>query len=228
MIDKIKNLSDLYRGDVCGIYKRWIYTSIEDYNKVCGCLQKMSYSINDLNKELATDERITLKKIVNVIVLIDWIKEAYTAICDLIRRDVVRDFCFSKSEELDVARKFFVAIRSFLVAHPLSTSRHKEMGLDGDFICVDIGSINDAFMNLLSGHAELFYHIDYNGLKSNVIDSTDDLLLHSYSGEANKFNHSRFITCKLNDVVNVAKLYVESLYELDKYLFKQRKVNYKL
>ena len=33
---------------------------------------------------------------------------------------------------------YIKALRSFVVAHPLSTSRHSKYGLDGNYICVDI------------------------------------------------------------------------------------------
>lgn len=228
MIDKIRNLNDLRRGDICGLYKQWIYETPLNYHKVCDYLQKINFSIQDLNEELQNQEIISLKRTVNIIVLIDWIKEAYTATYNLIREDVKREFCFSKSEELSIAKKFFIAVRSFVVAHPLSTSRHEEFGFDGDFICIDIGSFNNPVTQLLFGHPELFCHIDYNGLKKNTIELSDDLLLRSYSGKANDYKSSINVSCKLYDIVHVAELYIEALYELDKFLSKQKKAKYKM
>lgn len=228
MINKIRNLNDLSRGDVRGVYKKWIYNSLNDYYKICDYLEKINYSIQDLNKELKTDKTISLKKTIIIIVLIDWIKEAYTATYKLIRNDVKQEFCYSKSEELNKAKEFFVAIRSFIVAHPLSTDRHGKFGFDGDFICVDVCSFSDPFIELLFGHSELFCHIDYSGLKRSTIEKSDDLLLRSYSGKANDYKNSINISCKLHDIIHVAELYIEELYELDRYLIKQKKADYKL
>lgn len=228
MIDKIRNLNDLSQGNVCGIYKKWIYDSPNDSHKICDYLQKINYSIQDLNEELKIDEKITLKKTIIIIVLIDWIKEACGAIYRLLRDDVKKGFCYSKCEELNAAKDFFTAIRSFVVAHPLSTSRHGKFGFDGDFICIDVDSFNNPLTELFSGHPELFYHIDYNGLKNHTIDWTDDLLLRSYSGEVNDYKFSINVSCKLHDIIHVAELYIEELYELEKYLKKQKKVAYKL
>lgn len=228
MINKIRNLNDLNRGDVRGVFKKWIYNSLNDYYKICDYLEKIKYSIQDLNKELKTDKTISLKKAIIIIVLIDWIKEAYTATYKLIRDDVKQEFCYSKSEELNKAKEFFVAIRSFIVAHPLSTDRHGKFGFDGDFICVDVGTFSDSIIELLFGHSELFCHIDYSGLKRSTIERSDDLLLRSYSGKANDFKYSVNISCKLNDIIHVAELYIEELYELDRYLKKQKKSDYKL
>lgn len=228
MINKIRNLNDLSRGDVRGVYKKWIYNSLNDYYKICDYLEKINYSIQDLNKELKTDKTISLKKTIIIIVLIDWIKEAYTATYKLIRNDIKQEFCYSKSEELNKAKEFFVAIRSFIVAHPLSTDRHGKFGFDGDFICVDVCSFSDPFIELFFGHSELFCHIDYSGLKRSTIERSDDLLLRSYSGKANDYKNSINISCKLHDIIHIAELYIEELYELDRYLIKQKKADYKL
>lgn len=228
MINKIRNLNDLSRVDVRGVYKKWVYNSLNDYHKICDYLQKINYSIQDLNEELKINEKISLKKTIIIIVLIDWIKEACTATYKLIRDDVKQKFCYSKSEELKKANDFFIAIRSFVVAHPLSTNRHSKFEFDGDFICIDVRSFNNPFTELLSGHSELFCHIDYSGLKRSTIERSDDLLLRSYSGKANNFKYSVNISCKLHDIIHVAELYIEKLYELDRYLKKQKKVDYKL
>ncbi len=48
MFEEIKNLNDLNKG----IYKQWIYGSKENYFIVCDYLQKINYSIQDINCEL--------------------------------------------------------------------------------------------------------------------------------------------------------------------------------
>lgn len=69
MFEEIKNLNDLNKG----IYKQWIYGSKENYFIVCDYLQKINYSIQDINCELK-NEQFKMKEIVYIVVLVDWIK----------------------------------------------------------------------------------------------------------------------------------------------------------
>ena len=73
MINKIRNLNDLRRGDVRGLYKRLIYKTPNTYHKVCDYLQKINYSIQDLNGEIECLSKISAKEIIYIISLVDWI-----------------------------------------------------------------------------------------------------------------------------------------------------------
>ena len=138
MVSKLKNLKDIYRDSPKrGIYKRWLYKK-EDYNKMCSYMQKINYSIQDLNSTIDNLKNFDRRNIVYIISLVDWIREAFNAIIGVINSKVISNFRFLKQEELKRHFEYFKAIRSFVVAHPLNTTNHKEYGLDGNFICVDI------------------------------------------------------------------------------------------
>ncbi|MCM1289591.1 MAG: hypothetical protein NC132_02935 [Corallococcus sp.] len=160
MIDKIKNLNDIRRGDRLVIYKRWIYKTPLDYHKVCDYLQKINYSVQDLNSETECLNNITAKEIIYTISLVDWIVESYNATKQAIKEDVIKGFEYLNQSELQKAKAYLKALRSFVVAHPLSTNRHKEFGFDGNFICIDICSSIGPLFVLLNNHIEYFYHLD--------------------------------------------------------------------
>ena len=226
MTDKIRKLNDIRRGNVCGIYKRWIYNSPNAYHKICDYMQKINYSIQDLNGEIESLSKISAKEVIYIISLVDWIIEAYNAIIKEIRLNVSEGYTYSKHLELDKANAYLKALRSFIVAHPLSTNRHKKFGFDGNFICIDISPSIGPLFALLNNHLEYFYHLDYDGMKEKTFDEADDFYLRSYSERDDGMQYSREIGSRIAHIYHVADLYVDALYELDKYLLKQKKANF--
>lgn len=222
---KIKDLNDIRRDNVCGIYKHWIYKSNTVYHKICDYMQKINYSIQDLNTEIEIMEKVTAKDIVYIISLVDWIIESCNAIIKEIKPDILDNFNYSKQTELNTAKEFLKALRSFVIAHPLSTDRHEKYGFDGNFICIDISSSINPLL-LINNHLEFFYHLDYEGIKSKTFDKDDNFYLHSYSEKDDGMKYQRVIGSQIELIYNVAELYIDNLYELDNYLYKQKKVNY--
>ena len=220
-ITKLRTLANVRRDS---IQKRWILEDKNYFSKMCDVLQKINYSICDLNDEMQYFSDFKPKDIIYIISLIDWIVEAFDACKKLIRKDIISNYSYSKQDELEVATKFFKALRSYVVAHPLSTDRHGKYGLDGNFICIDIAKwdpIIDCF------HPdEYFYHLGYDGLQEKVKLQTDNILLRSYSDKEDGMRFSRSITCNIKDIYHVAELYIDSLYELNIYLSHQKKSMY--
>src|SRR5699024_12809318 len=131
-MEPLKNLNDLRNG----LYKRWIWRDMESYWRGMDCLQKINYSIQDLNHELDSLSDRPMKEVVFVISLVDWIRDAYNSDYKLLKPDIVASFTYQKEEYFQKAKNYLSAIRSFVVAHPLSTNRHAEYGFDADMICV--------------------------------------------------------------------------------------------
>lgn len=218
-IPKIKSLNDICRDNRFGLYKQWIYKK-EDYIKMCDYMQKISYSIQDLNSTIKELENFDRKNIVYIISLVDWIREALNAIVSVINPKVISHFSFSKQDELKQHNDYFKAIRSFVVAHPLATTNHSKFGLDGDFICIDIRDYEHLFIFKRNGNRE--YSISIDGLKNGIISNGDFYLL-SYSKKYYSMQYYTIIGCNYCDIYNTASLYVEKLYALDKYLVKNVK-----
>lgn len=218
MDEKLQNLNNL-KG---GLHKRWILKDKNDYSKVCDYLQKINYSIQDFNYEFKCNDTFQIKEIVFLIMLSVWIQEAVISLEKCYKEDVMKTFQYTKFEELRKAKKYIAAIRSFVVAHPLSTDRHEMYGFDGDLICVDIRTKG---RYLLLEPDEMFSHLSHEGITKERCD-TDDFYLYVYSKKEDAMQFFRFIGCSVEDIVTVARLYIDKIYALDQYLYKQKKKDY--
>ncbi len=217
----LKNLNDIKRGQTRGIYKRWIYKK-DLYMPMCDFMQKINYSIQDLNALIEKLNGFNREHIVYIIVLVDWIKEAFEKIYKSINPKVVENFIFEKSQQIEKAKKYFLAIRSFVVAHPLSTDRHELFGFDGNFICIDIREKSQFAMIDKSP----YYAMTYSGLQEATSKLKRDFYLYCYSEKDDNMKFFQKIGCNYMDIYHVAELYIEKLYALDKYLSKLKKKDY--
>ena len=163
-MDELRNLNNLNRG----IHKRWIWENKDNYYRSCDYLQKINYCIQDLNAEINNLNEPSMKEVVYIITLIDWICEAVGAISQILKLGVMNNYVYEKEDSILQSIQFFKAIRSFVVAHPLSTDRHKKYGFDGDMICVDIRRKTSAVTKLFS-HSSDWFHLDFDGLKASCI-----------------------------------------------------------
>lgn len=158
-----------------------------------------------------------MKDVIFVIALVDWICEAVKSIQEILQKDIRSSFTYEGDKEVEKAEKYFKAIRSFVVAHPLNTSRHKNYGLDGDLICVDVRSKISSIVSNFSNNADWFY-LGIDGFQENAKDVSADFVLCGYSQKIDRMQFSKFIGANFSDLYYVAKLQVEKLYALDKYL----------
>ena len=217
-MEELRNLNDLDRG----IHKQWIWGTKDNYFRSCDYLQKINYSIQDLNAEIKNLSTPSMKDVIFVIALIDWICEAVKSIQEILRQDVLSGFIHKDDEEVKKAEKYFKAIRSFVVAHPLNTSRHKDYGLDGDLICVDVRRKISPIVSTYSKNTDWFF-LGINGFQEDAKNVSADFVLCGYSQKTDKMQYSKFIGANFSDLYYVAKLQIEKLYALGKYLGKLRK-----
>lgn len=221
MYDKLQNLNNLRRNKNKGIYKQWIYYSNSDFHLACDYIQKINNSIMELNEELLLGE-FTMKNIVYIISLVDWIKDSYSKIIKSLREEISRNFIFTKESELKIAKEYFVAIRSYVVAHPMNTTNHSKFGFDGDFICINLTTKDNPFMNLNDNSN--FFYINYNGLH-NRKNGKHHYYLRSYSNNIDNSKYYKYISFDVVDIIKVAELYIHAIYELDNYLSYCKKKN---
>lgn len=218
MVDELRNLNDIQRVTKRGIYKIRLARNNTEYLKVCDYMQKINYCIQDLNSEIENLQTPTMKTVVYVTVLTDWIHEAVEAIETMYRDGVLDGFCYEKANELRDARMYLLAIRSFMVAHPLSTNRHQNYGFDGNLICIDI-RMPDRALSLVP--EDSFFLLDHSGQVAGKSDSTD-FYLYAYSRKVAHKVSSLYIGCSLADIYHVAELYIDKLYALDRYLIAKK------
>lgn len=218
-IEPLRDLNDLKYG----IHKRWIYRDSLSQETLGNYLQKICFSICDLNKTFS-QKTFDYKDMVFIICLVDWIRESVNCISSLFKEGILNDFHFSSQETLNKAKKYFVAIRSFVVAHPLETTRHTYFSLDGTYICVDFFQ-NDVPMVSKNEPDERFRFIDYDGLHQGYVKTDFYLKVYSSKYYQNKFY--LLIGFNLEDIVRYARLCIQKIYELDKYLFKLKIKDFK-
>lgn len=224
MLEKIRDLNNICSFSAKdGLYKQWLYKK-NDYMKMCNYMQKINYSLQDLNSEIKNLENACIKDVVFIISLVDWIGEAYDKIIKLIDERVINGFVFTNEDEFEKRKRYLKAIRSFVVGHPLGTSSHKKYGLDGNFICVDIRNEKENNNWFNQNH---YYYLDYNGLYQGKSKSTDFYLV-CYSDKDDGMKYFRFIGCKFEDIYNIARSYIDKLYELNDFLKSKKKKDYEV
>lgn len=219
--NRIRDLNDLRTGNCRGIQKIWIYKSKVDHNRMARYLQKINYAIQDLNGILESEKLYSMKNLIVVICYVDWISDAFERIKKSVLPEVIKDFVFSKKTELQNAKAYLQAVRSYVAAHPLGTDRHKKFGFDGDFICIDV---RDYDMTMCFRKDEEYYHINFDGLLQWKNENSDIYLI-SYSKKKNNDQFASYIGLSFLDIYHAAELYVEAIYELDRFLSKTRKAS---
>lgn len=215
---ELRNLNDLNKG----INKQWIWENKDNYYRSCDYLQKINYCIQDLNAEIKNLSEPSMKEVVYIIALIDWVCEAVEAIPKILKSGIMNNYVYRKDNCVLQSVKFFKAIRSFVVAHPLSTNRHEKYGFDGDMICIDIKGKTSTVTNVFSDNSDWF-HLDFNGLKEEAKEQSADFVLYVYSQKADRMQFFKYIGVDFKDLYHVAKLQIEKLYDLDNYLGKLKK-----
>lgn len=219
-VEPLKDLNDLRHG----FNKRWIYEDYPSQEIAFDYLQKINFSIQDLNQALS-QKSFDYKDIVFIICLVDWIRESVRCILPLFKKGVLDEFHFSSQDTIAKVKKYFDAMRSFIVAHPLETDRHEVFSLDGTYICLDLFQGDDSMVALTSSHSEQYRYLDYEGMHGGFVKA--DFYLKAYSS---KYYQNRFfllIGFSLEDIVRYARLCIQKIYELDKYLFKLKMKDFK-
>lgn len=162
-----------------GFNKNWIYNDTQSCSLAHDYLQKISYSIQDINLE-AEGLQINNKSICFIICCVAWIGEAFNWLMKTFKPDVIYGFKISDGR-FENAKEYFEAIRSFVLAHPVGTNRHKKYGLDGNYICIDVIPPQNSTVIFLSQHKKLFRHLRYDGMEDGIGDV--DFFLKAYSKE---------------------------------------------
>ena len=212
---ELRDLNDLSRG----IYKHWIWGSKDMFSLSCDYCQKINCSIQDLNSEICNLHTPTTKEIVYIIVLVGWICEAVDMIHKMLRKEVIDHLGNNDDVERKRAEEYFRSIRSFVVAHPLNTNRHKMFGMDGDLICVDLRSDISIYAKPFVKKEDLLF-LDMDGLKEHTKDTSSDFVLHVYSKKRDGARFFKYIGANFFDLYSVARLQIDRLYNLGKKLNK--------
>ncbi|WP_315535141.1 hypothetical protein [Lancefieldella rimae] len=205
-----------------GVDKLWIYKDPLHRELAHDYLQKVNFSLQDINDLLRDSSRIEKRiDVIVLIVMVDWIANSVWQYKSCLAEGLMDDFRFSHQSDLEHCRVFLRALRSIAVAHPLNTYKHDDLGLDGDIICVDLRISRPAFF----ASRNSVRRFGINGIEPYVTERSDDVYLYVYSKNANA-RYFEFLIVDLLDLVYVACVYIDQLCEIDKHLSKLRKKDY--
>ena len=145
-----------------------------------------------------------------MILLANWIKDTFNLLFDLFKKPLIIPF---KKSDLNVEKDYLEAIRSFVVAHPMKTTRHKKFNFDGSFICSDILMEDRYFFEFMND--KNIFNIDLNGL--NEGRSKFDYLLKVYSKE-NNMRFFKYNRCSFEDLTYCVSKYIDELLNFARFL----------
>lgn len=135
---------------------------------------------------------------------------------------VSKNFKYKNMNEILQYREYILALRSFIIAHPLNTNRHPFFGFDGDLISIDI--YTEEPLNPAHKY-DNYYHISVTeGIQQKFIK--EDILISAYSEKMNKNQFPIFIGFSLSDIYNFFESYVKYFVEFSEYLAKQMENDY--
>ncbi|MBR2403395.1 MAG: hypothetical protein IKB01_11645 [Lachnospiraceae bacterium] len=208
-----------------GVHKKWIYPNKDYYELGCDYLQKINFCIQDFNTEFNKTNEINIKSVTYLILLVTWIQEAYEQFERIFDDSIKSGFVYCKESRLSECKKYLRALRSFVVAHPLSTNQHKKYLLEGNYICVDISVRLSAVQKL---QQRPFYVFNIEGVEQVADEKIGRecdyyLLVYSKKDGARFF---QYFGCRFADLVEIASLYIDKLYALDKHLSKLKRTDF--
>lgn len=219
-------MAKLQLGDLNGIgkgaNKRWIYKDSLKLELAHDYLQKVSYSMQDINYLLKDGSRIKKRTdILSLIVMADWIADSVWQYKNCLQPGLLDDFCFSDQEALSKSRSFIKGIRSFIIAHPLNTEKHEQFGFDGDVVCIDLRTVKPFFLD----YEKDVERVGLDGVRNYGGEREYDFYLYAYSKQENA-EYFKHIVIDLEEVLLAAKTYVLQLYEIDFFLSKLKMKDY--
>ena len=207
-----------------GLNKEWILAD-KNSDLIGDVLQKITFSISDLNKEIS-NYRFSQKSIIYQIVLSSWILEGVEKLPNLLRDDLIHKFKY-ENQEYKKAKEYLKAVRSFVVAHPLQTFKHELYGFDGDLVSTDIYS--GITKTILFTKDERISVVRVSGIKNynSAYDGNPDYYLKAYSKKKDNSSFFVLIGFYFQDLFDSINHVLEYVSALDKFLLGQKYKDYK-
>lgn len=216
--------------DRASFRKEWLYLTEEDRHIIHDYLQKACYSITDFyyiyNKYSEDDASyLTREDIIYIVATATWLIEASDFVIGnkgKIKKEVRKNFEYENLDKIQQYRKYILALRSFIIAHPLDTNRHEFFGFDGDLTSIDIYT-KEPFNP--THKYDNYYHISVTeGFQQKFCE--EDIFVSAYSEKLNKNQFFIFIGFSLVDIYDFFKLYIDYFIKFSKYLSKQKRKDY--
>ena len=221
-IEPLKNTDDLGEGKG-GIRKKWPWKDPDHHELMSDLILKANYSIQDFNAAIKDGFTPNIKDTVFLVALATWIKDAYWQInYTCLKEEIRTKFEFSRQNELTEARNYLEAVRSIVIAHPLNSTRHEGYGFGPEGrICIDVRrkSLLDSYPGAV------IYRITPKGFEETDSVEDNEIALMTCRRTQTEKGKLHFERCCLDmrDIRNSAQVYIDALYELDRYLGRLRK-----
>ena len=212
---EIKDLNGIRRDGHLGLYKKGHCISVQDYNLIYDYLEKINYSLQDIKTEL--EKEPSRSAFICIIAYTCWIQESINELKKCYKPYVFDNFLFDESiiKEND---DFLRAIRSFVLAHPFTTKRHKNYGFDETLRCIDISSNSKSKIISLNKDEDKFY-IDIKG-KTAYNNQKIDYWLCIYNKNKYQNMFKQYIGISIYTICKIINDYVDYLYALDTHMSK--------
>lgn len=221
-IEPLKSTDGLGEGKG-GIRKKWPWKGPDHHELMSDLILKANYSIQDFNAVIKDGFTPNIKDTVFLVALATWIKDAYWQINYTCLKEKIRTkFEFSRQNELTEARNYLGAVRSIVIAHPLNSTRHEEYGFGpAGRICIDVRG-----KSLLDSYpGAVIYRITPKGLEETDNVAENEIALMTCRSTQTETGKLHFERCCLDmrDIRSSAQVYIDALYELDRYLGRLKK-----
>lgn len=213
-----KKIELLVHPSTEGFESKHFFQEGNGHEFVMDLVQKICYTVTDLNNEIPELDHPTPKTIIYVITLVDWITNAVRLLREAIPADSIKNFSYAKEPLVKQAKKYISAIRSFAVAHPLGTDRHKKYGFDGTTICVDIRPNQNSLWMMPD---ERRFYIALDGKRPYSNEVVCDYCFYVYA-EGDNYQSFYSMECSFFDLYTVARLFLDKMSAIDQYLSKQK------
>lgn len=211
----IKNLNELKRDKNKGLYKQGLAISKEKHHLIYDYLEKINYSIQDIEKELNKEPDNSV--LICILVYVCWIQESVKELQNSYQEYAIKNFSYDMVLLKD-NENFLNAIRSFVFAHPLTTNRHELFGFDGTLRCADI-HLSETSITSWFWKNEDKYFLDKNGLAPYKNQSVD-YWLYIYNDKKYNNQFKQYIGISLKTICDIANDYIDFIYKLDNHLAK--------
>lgn len=177
-LEHIKGFDKIGRG----VDKHWIYSDLLHQELAHDYLQKISFSVQDINGLLGDSGRIEKRAdVISLIVMVDWIADSVWQYKSCLSKGLLDGFRFSCQNNLEKCYAYMKTLRFIIVVHPLNTDQHKDFGFDGDVICIDLRIGQPALFSC----RDSVRRFGVNGIEPYDTVHSDDVFLYVYSKNAN-------------------------------------------
>ena len=203
----------------CGIKPSRIYNEKININEMATCLQKINYTISDLNRYIknVNSDDYDPKDIVCIINLSSWIVDAYEYIQESLLQEYGLLLVAHDDHAFNDSKEYLKTVRSFVIAHHMYTNRHFKLGFDDKsrYMCIDIGIASKMEIFKLYKDARAI-HLGINGYskEDNLINS--DFYLQCVNSNDDIKEQYMHLTISFEDIYSATNMYSKKLQEADK------------